>query len=74
MLSKRTLLFFWTSVAVSVFLLGGGFATIRRLLGGGTVGDYVVFSLTLVGLTASLLVAGRVILVLGRAQRRTRRG
>ena len=64
---------FWTAVAVAVFLLGGGVATVRRLFTGGTVEDYVVLSLTVVGLVAALLVAGRIVFVSARAQRRARR-
>lgn len=63
---------FWTAAAVSVFLLGGGFATLRHVFGGGGVGDYVVLSLSVLGLAASLLVAGRNVLVAARVQRRAR--
>ena len=70
---SRTALIFWTAVTVAVFLLGGGVATVRRVLTGGTVGDYVALSLTVVGLAAAILVAGRIVSVSARAQRRARR-
>lgn len=64
---------FWTAVAVAVFLLGGGVATLRRVVAGGTVEDYVVLSLAVAGLAVALLVAGRIALASARAQRRARR-
>ena len=70
---RRNALIFWTAVAVAVLLLGGGVATVRRVLAGGTVGDFVALSLTVIGLAAALLVAGRFVLVSARAQRRARR-
>ena len=73
LMPRRNALIFWTAVAVAVLLLGGGVATVRRVLAGGTVGDYVALSLTVVGLAAALLVAGRIVSVSARAQRRARR-
>ena len=64
---------FWTAVAVAVFLLGGGVATLRRVLAGGTIEDSVVLSLAVAGLAVALLVAGRIVLASARAQRRARR-
>jgi len=72
-MSGRTTMIFWTAVAVAVFLLGGGIATLQRFFAGGTVGDYVVLSLAVAGLTVALLVAGRIVAVSARAQRRARR-
>ena len=72
-MSRRTAMIFWTAVAVAVLLLGGGVATVRRVIAGGTVGDVVALSLTVLGLTAALLVAGRIVFVSARAQRRARR-
>ena len=70
---RRNALIFWNAVAVAVLMLGGGVATVRRVLAGGTVGDFVALSLTVIGLAAALLVAGRFVLVSARAQRRARR-
>jgi hypothetical protein len=64
---------FWTAVTVAVFLLGGGVATVRRVFAGGNAGDYVTLSLTVIGLAAALLVAGRIVFVSARTQRRARR-
>jgi hypothetical protein len=72
-MQRRTAMIFWTAVAVAVLLLGGGVATVRRVIAGGTVGDVVALSLTVLGLTAALLVAGRIVFVSARAQRRARR-
>jgi len=71
---RRTFLIFWTAVAVAVLLLGGGVATFRRILASGMVIDDVVLSLAILGLSAALLVAGRIVLVSARVQRRARRG
>jgi len=72
-MSGRTLVTLWTAVAVAVFLLGGGIATMRRALARGTAGDYLTLSLTILGLIAAILVAGRIVFVSARAQRRTHR-
>ena len=72
-MQRRTAMIFWTAVAVAVLLLGGGVATVRRVIAGGTVGDVVALSLTVLGLTAALLVAGRIVFVSARAQRPVRR-
>jgi hypothetical protein len=72
-MSRRTTTIFWTAVAVAVFLLGGGVATVLRVLDDGAAGDYPVLSLTVIGLASALLVAGRIAFVSARAQRRARR-
>jgi hypothetical protein len=71
-MSKRTATIFWTAVAVAVLLLGGGTATLRRVVVSGAIGDYLVLSLALLGIAAALLVAGRIVFVSARAQRRVR--
>lgn len=70
---RRTGLVLWASVAVAVLLLGGGIATVRRVLADGTLGDYLVLSLTVIGLAGALLVAGRIVFVSAKAERRARR-
>lgn len=72
-MSRRTAIILWTAVTVAVFLLGGGIATVPRVFSGGTVGDYVALSLTVIGLVTALLAAGRIVFVSARAQRRARR-
>ena len=71
---RRTLIVFWTAVVAAVLLLGSEVATFGRLVGSGTVRDYVTFTLAAAGLGASLLVAGRIVFVATRLQRRIRRG
>ena len=58
---------------VAVSLLGVGLATFRRAFAGGKLEDYVVISLIVIALPAALLVAGRIVFVSARAQRRVRR-
>jgi cytochrome b subunit of formate dehydrogenase len=72
-MSKRTTMVFWTAVATAVLLLGGGIATARQVLAGGTVGDYVALSLALIGVAAALLVASRIVFVWAGVQHRARR-
>lgn len=69
---KRTMLIFWTSVAVGVLLLGGGVATAQRILSGGNALDVVLLLVTAVGFAGAALVAGRIVLVAARLQRRLR--
>lgn len=71
-MSTRTATILWAAVAAAVLLLGGGVATFRRDLAEGSVGDYVALSLTVLGLAAALLVAGRIVFISARAQRRAR--
>ncbi len=60
---KRTMVIFWAAVAAAVLLLGGGFATLRRVLAGGDALDWLVLSLSAIGLAGALFVAGRIVLV-----------
>lgn len=69
---KRTMLIFWTSVAVEVLLLGGGVATAQRILSGGNALDVVLLLVTAVGFAGAALAAGRIVLVAARLQRRLR--
>ncbi len=69
---RRSMVIFWTAVSVSVLLLGSGVATLRRVIGGGDTEDYVALAITVFGLCASLLVAGRIALVVARVQRAAR--
>lgn len=70
---RRTLVAFWTSVVAAVFLLGGGFSSLRRLASGGDPGEVVLVGFSLIGLLAALFVAGRIVLVAARMQRRARK-
>lgn len=72
-MARRTMLIFWAAVAASVFLLGGAFATLRRVIVGGGPGDGVVLAIAIPGLVASLFVAGRIVLVTARLHRQAHR-
>lgn len=71
-MSTRTHLFFWSAVAASVFLLGGALATYRRVSSGGTTADIALLILSVVALSMTLLVAGRILRAVARVQRRSR--
>jgi len=68
----RTVVIFWASLASAVFLLGGGIASARHAFGDGGAGDAFLLALSLVGFAAAVLVAGRIVFVSGRVQRRAR--
>ncbi len=63
---------FWAAVAAAVFLLGGGVSSVRSVVTGGGAEAAVLLVLSAVGLAATLFVAGRVVFVVGRFQRRAR--
>lgn len=69
---RRTSVIFWASLAAAVFLLGGGIATARRAFGEPGSGDAFLLAVSLVGFAVAVLVAGRIVFVSGRAQRRAR--
>lgn len=69
---KRTMLIFWAAVAAGVLLLGGGVATFRRVASGGNALDGFVLFLSVMGLAAALLVAGRIVFIQARLQRLAR--
>ena len=68
----KTVVAFWASVASAVFLLGGAVASVEALLRHPSVANAVVLSVSLAGLMFAGLIAGRIILVVGRAQRGAR--
>jgi hypothetical protein len=68
-MSRRAIVLFWGATAASVFFLGSLWAA----AGGRSTGNVVVFAISLVGLGATLFVAGRIAFVVGRLQRRARR-
>ena len=68
-MSRRAIVLFWGATAASVFFLGSLWAA----AGGSSTGDVVVFVISLVGLCATLFVAGRIAFVVARAQRAARR-
>jgi hypothetical protein len=68
-MSRRAIVLFWGATAASVLFLGSLWAAAGKSSGA----DVVVLVVSLVGLTATLFVAGRIAFVVGRAQRAGRR-
>lgn len=71
-MSAKTVVVFWASTVAAVFLLGGTVASVEAALRRPSTSIEVVLGLSVVGLVASLTVAGRIMLVVGRAQRSSR--
>jgi hypothetical protein len=71
-MSTKTVVVFWASTAAAVFLLGGTVASVEAVLRHPSLSIEVLLALSLVGLVVSLTVAGRIMLVVGRAQRSSR--
>ncbi len=71
-MSGRTLVMFWGAVAAVVFLLGGGVGGFRAATAGGGTADLALAALSGLGLAGAVFVAGRIVLVAARVQRRTR--
>jgi hypothetical protein len=68
-MSRRAIVLFWGATAASVLFLGSTWAA----AGGRSGADVVVFVVSLLGLMATLFVAGRIAFVVARAQRAGRR-
>ena len=66
---RRWMLMLWSATAAAVFLLGGTVATLKAVLAGGSRINLVLLALSLLGLLASLGVAGRIVVVVGRTGR-----
>jgi hypothetical protein len=73
-MKPKTVVAFWASVAAAVFLLGGTVASVEAVLRHASVEDAILLALSLLGLASAGMIAGRILLVLGRAQRRPRVG
>ena len=71
-MTARTHIYFWGAVAASVFLLGGGLATFRRVSSGGGAADMALLILSVTALAGTLFVAGRIVRAVARVQRRGR--
>ncbi len=64
---------FWSATVVSVLLLGVVWTLAERVRAGGAgLEDDVLLAVAATGLAAAGLVAGRIVLVLGRLKRRSR--
>lgn len=71
-MATRTVVAFWSAVAAAVFLLGGGVASVRTVLGGGGAADVALALVSAAGFAGALLVAGRIVVVTARLERRGR--
>jgi hypothetical protein len=70
---SRVQVAFWTATVVSVLLLGVAWTLTERVRAGGAgLEDDLLLALAAAGLAAAGLVAGRIVLVLGRLKRRSR--
>ena len=69
---RRTLVVFWSTTAAAVFLLGGAVGSVRAILDGGGAVDAALALASALGLVAALLVAGRIVFVTARLERRAR--
>lgn len=69
-MQAKTVVAFWAAVAAAVFLLGGSVASFVSVVRHASPGAVIVLVVSLVWLAFSLLIAGRIVLALGRLQRR----
>ncbi|MGQ0669998.1 MAG: hypothetical protein ACT4PO_10055 [Actinomycetota bacterium] len=71
---SRPFVFFWGAAVAAVFLLGSLSATFARVRSAaGIPVDWFVLVLAGIGLATALLVAGRIVWVVGRLQKQARR-
>lgn len=72
-MGRRPIVPFWGAVAAAVFFLGSAWTTAGRLGSGPhALANWVVMAIAVIGFAATALVAGRIAVVIGRAQRRAR--
>jgi hypothetical protein len=70
---SRVQVAFWSATVVSVLLLGVVWTLTERVRAGGAgLEDDLLLAVAAAGLAAAGLVAGRIVLVLGRLKRRSR--
>jgi hypothetical protein len=69
----KTTIVFWAAVAAAVFLLGGTVASVEALLRHPSFSNVTILLASLAGLAVAGLVTGRIVVVVGRRQRRVRR-
>ncbi len=65
----KTVVLFWASVAAAVFLLGGTVSSVEAFVRHASVVNTIVLTVSVIGLVIMGLIAGRILVVLGRAQR-----
>lgn len=68
----KTVIAFWAAVATAVFLLGGIVSSIETATRHLSVATLIVLASSLIGSVIAWTIAGRVLLVVGRAQRQSR--
>lgn len=68
-MTRRAMISFWSATGAAVFLLGGSVATLKAVLAGGSPANLVLLAVSVSGLLASLGVAGRIVVVVGRTSR-----
>ncbi len=66
----KTVVVFWAAVAAAAFLLGGTVGSIGALSRHVSIANAIVLLASLAGLAIAALIAGRIVVVIGRAQRR----
>ena len=72
-MGRRPIVLFWSAVAAAVFFLGSVWTTAGRLGSGPhALANAVVMAIAVAGFAATVVVAGRIAFVIGRAQRRAR--
>ncbi|MEO8424628.1 MAG: hypothetical protein ABI595_12065 [Actinomycetota bacterium] len=65
----KTVVLFWAAVAAAVFLLGGTVSSVEAFVRHASVVNTIVLTVSVIGLAIAGLIAGRILVVLGRAQR-----
>jgi hypothetical protein len=74
-MGRRAVVLFWGAAAAAVLLLGSAWATARQFGSGPhELVNAAVMTISVIGLGASTLWAGRIAFVVGRAQRRASTG
>jgi hypothetical protein len=70
---SRVPVVFWSATLVAVILLGVTWTLVQRVaVGGASVEEDVLLAVAAAGLAAASLVAGRIMVVVGRLRRRGR--
>ncbi len=72
-MGRRSIVLFWGAAAAGVFFLGSAWTAAGRLGSGPhAFANAVVMAIAVIGFATTALVAGRITVVIGRAQRRIR--
>ena len=68
----KTVIVFWASVVASVFLLGGTIGAADSAFRDPSLVTATVLALSIIGLVVAWAIAARIMIVVGRGQRRQR--